>query len=136
MPRKKQTPYERLWKHIVKSDDINECWTWKGGKNNVGYPMIKSEHPKKMMLAHRVMGEHMGLVGPEIQRTCDSYECLNPNHLISGNKSERMMKVHSNPDYKRKQLKNTFVNCPVCDKRAWYPTLKRYHKDCFACEKA
>ena len=131
MARNKKPPYDRLWKHIVKGQNEDDCWTWQGGKNNIGYPMIRGWDHQKMLLAHRVMGEHLGLPGPEIQRTCKSYECLNPLHLISGTTEERIDKIHADPTWKRTRLRHEFVECPVCKKRAWFPTLKRHHKQCF-----
>lgn len=135
MAKQKQSPYTRLFKHIIKGQHENDCWTWRGGKNNIGYPMIRGMERNRMLLAHRVMGEHMGLKGPEIHHTCNSYECMNPLHLVSGTKQERMDKVHANPDRDYKVASNYYTECPGCKQQAWYPTLSRYHKECFTCEK-
>lgn len=129
----KKSPYERLWKHIVKGANEDDCWSWVGGKNNVGYPMIKGKENRTMVLAHKVMAEHMGLTGPEIQRTCDSYECLNPKHLKSGTTRERVERVMADPDFafRKYRHKHTYVPCPVCNESVYFPTMKITHKECF-----
>lgn len=129
----KKSPYERLWKHIVKGIEENDCWTWVGGKNNVGYAMIKGVEHKKMVLAHRVMGEHLGLEGPEIQRTCRNYDCLNPLHLKSGTSKGRIENNERTGQFKLREYrhKHEHVPCPVCGEVAYYPTLKLRHKQCY-----
>ena len=75
---------ERLLDKVI-IDEVTDCWIFTGGKNNIGYGMIRDE--KKMRTAHRVSyEEHNGKipVGLLVLHSCDNPICCNPNHLSLG----------------------------------------------------
>jgi hypothetical protein len=83
-PKGDKSLLERLADKII-INEVTDCWEFQGGKNNIGYGMIRDE--KKMRTAHRVSYEE--LKGPIPQgmcvcHTCDNPICCNPDHLWLG----------------------------------------------------
>jgi len=78
-----------------------DCWEWLGGKNNVGYGMIR--HGEKMRLAHRVSYEIYNdtVIPPDILigHTCFNYRCVNPAHLYPATRQLVTQKMHEGKRY-------------------------------------
>jgi hypothetical protein len=75
---------DRLLSKII-IDEITDCWEFQGGKNNIGYGMIRDQ--KKMRTVHRISyEEHKGKipVGLLVLHTCHNRKCCNPDHLKLG----------------------------------------------------
>jgi len=75
---------DRLLNKII-IDEVTDCWNFTGGKNNIGYGMIRDN--KRMRTAHRVSyEEHKGPIphGLCVMHSCDNTLCCNPNHLSLG----------------------------------------------------
>ena len=119
---KKQPAIDRIMKNIKIEDDVDPCWIWQGGKNNVGYGLIRDDinGKKTMRSVHRVMAEHSGLDIREtnVLHTCRRHDCVNPKHLFTGT----LMDVYEareadpkNPPFGR-QLgeKAPLKQCPHC----------------------
>ena len=73
----------------VKIDEVTDCWEYQGGKNNIGYGMIRDD--KRMRTTHRVSyEEHKGPIPPGmcVCHTCDNPICCNPNHLWLGTRKQ------------------------------------------------
>ncbi|WP_181272833.1 HNH endonuclease signature motif containing protein [Brevibacterium oceani] len=73
-------PGTRFWAKVDKSSD---CWEWTGGVTGSGYGYF-SPARSKMVRAHRYSFElAYGTIpeGTEIDHTCDSRTCVNPEHL-------------------------------------------------------
>jgi hypothetical protein len=86
---------ERLLDKVV-IDEVTNCWIFTGGKNNIGYGMIRDE--KKMRTAHRVSyEEHIGKIphGMCVCHTCDNPLCCNPSHLWLGTMKQNMQDMLS-----------------------------------------
>ena len=71
-------------------EDADGCWRWTAAKNNIGYGLFRMQG--KMKSAHRSM---MLLEGHDIEdkmvfHTCDSYDCVNPDHLIIGELKDKV----------------------------------------------
>jgi len=78
------TLLERLLEKLI-VDEVTDCWVFQGGKNNIGYGMIRDE--KKMRTTHRVSyEEHHGKIPPGmlVLHSCDNTLCCNPSHLRLG----------------------------------------------------
>lgn len=83
-PKGTKSLLERLLEKVV-INKKTDCWEYQGGKNNIGYGMIRDE--KKMRTAHRVSyEEHKGPIPPRmcVCHTCDNPICCNPDHLWLG----------------------------------------------------
>jgi len=82
---------DRLLRNIV-IDQHTNCWEWQGGKNNVGYGMIRDG--KQMRTTHRVSyEEHNNAVIPAglvVMHSCDNKCCCNPSHLSLGTMKDNM----------------------------------------------
>ena len=83
------TLLERLLEKII-VNDVTDCWEFNGGKNNLGYGMIRDD--KKMRTAHRVSyEEHTNTKIPNhlvVMHSCDNPSCCNPQHLSLGTRSD------------------------------------------------
>ena len=84
------TLLDRLLNKIV-INEVTGCWEFQGGKNNIGYGMIRDD--KKMRTTHRVSyEEHIGPIpyGLVVMHSCDNPICCNPNHLSVGTMKDNM----------------------------------------------
>jgi hypothetical protein len=80
---------ERFWAKL-RADSPDVCWPWPGGKLTSGYGLIRSHG--RAHLAHRVSWElHNDQRIPDgmvILHSCDTPQCVNPNHLSVGFKAD------------------------------------------------
>lgn len=97
MSSKNKNLLERLLTKLV-VDDVTDCWLWQGGKNNIGYGLIRDD--KKMRTTHRVSyEEHNNCVinsGISVFHTCNNYNCCNPDHLRLGTRQDIADKMVAN----------------------------------------
>jgi hypothetical protein len=96
--RKKNTP-EVLWSK-VDIRDPDECWPWKGFRNEQGYGRTWIDD--KGYYAHRVIFDlqNPGLISLEapkdrtatgwVRHSCDNPPCCNPKHLLLGTHADNM----------------------------------------------
>lgn len=80
------TPEERFFRKVEKKP--NGCWAWTGSVNNYGYGHFRDE---KKIQAHRWAYLHWkGNIpaGKILRHTCDTANCVNPDHLIPGTNKE------------------------------------------------
>jgi hypothetical protein len=134
--------HERVLERTKIPKDKSKCWLWTGPVNNAGYGLIKGdtrEGDPKMVTVHRVMARHKGLYikFKEVQHTCLTKNCVNPDHLVIGNpksRVERIMKKHGNHFMKPKE---PYMTCEDCGVRTHVVWFSRIHKDCyvFTCKK-
>lgn len=62
----------------------DECWDWKGYKNENGYGMfrIRRNHLSKHIRSHRIMFYlRNGYLPEDVHHSCEHPSCINPNHL-------------------------------------------------------
>jgi len=80
----------------VKINDVTDCWEFQGGKNNIGYGMIRDD--LKMRTTHRVSyEEHKGPIPPGlcVMHSCDNPICCNPLHLSLGTHKQNTQDMFS-----------------------------------------
>lgn len=132
------TLLERLLEKVI-VDSVTDCWNFTGGKNNIGYGMIRDG--KKMRTAHRVSyEEHIGKIPARmcVCHTCDNTLCCNPNHLWIGtlkdNSQDMMRKGRAKPfgytkvkggGMKGKIMPRT--TCVHCNRSISNPAYSRSH---------
>ena len=74
----------RFMKRVHRPTDVNECWTWIGGKTPNGYGMFSIG--RKSISAHRFAYMHWKGPIPDglwVLHTCKT-KCVNPAHLEAG----------------------------------------------------
>ena len=121
----------------IKIDNNTGCWIWQGGKNNIGYGMIRDE--KKMRTTHRVSyEEHTQTKIPShlvVMHSCDTPLCVNPQHLSLGTRSDNskdMMRKgrgrpFGGPGYGMLGKKMPKTTCPHCSKEVANNAYPKYH---------
>lgn len=81
---------ERFWRHVVFPTTEDSCWIWSGAKAN-GYGRINDRGQN--VYAHRLSWEMHNkklLREREIIHTCDNRFCVNPDHMLAGNRLENV----------------------------------------------
>lgn len=131
---KTKTAYERVLTRTIIPEDKSQCWLWCGPVNNAGYGMIRgNDGYPKMTTVHRISAQHKGLdiQRKEVQHTCLTKNCVNPDHLVLGNaktRSDRIIKKHGRNFMKPKK---PFRKCKHCNKTSHVVWFSRHHKNCY-----
>jgi len=121
---------QKLYSKII-IDEKTDCWNWQGGKNNIGYGLIRDG--KRMRTTHRVSYElNNGQIPTNLVvcHKCDNPKCINPDHLWVGTRKDNtqdMMKKgrhKSNPDLNWKQKRTV---CEHCNKDVAVNVYSRCH---------
>lgn len=143
MPKKTTPAVDRILRNIkIEPGPMPDpCWIWQGGKNNVGYGMIRANTsgPTKMGTVHRVMADSAGMniVGTNVLHTCRNHACANPAHLFTGTLDQVYAAREAdpkNPKFGRKKgEKAPTKQCPHCTRQiptnVMYRHLACSHKD-------
>jgi hypothetical protein len=132
---------ERLLNKI-KIDMITDCWEFQGGKNNLGYGMIRDG--KSMRTAHRVSyEEHNNTSIPAnlvVMHSCDNPSCVNPAHLSIGTRKQNTIDMFNKGRHRpfgwvpgapglRTGVKLPKVICEHCKRLVATNAYVRYHGD-------
>lgn len=117
-----------LWNTVI--GDTDECWLWQGGKNNIGYGLIRDHD--KMRTVHRVSyEEHNKTKIPEgkvVCHECDNILCVNPNHLWIGSLTENTQDMIAKGRHNLFGSKNK-IKCKYCDIKTSSAMLSRWHNE-------
>lgn len=121
----------------IEVDRTTGCWLWLGGKNNIGYGLIRDEN--KMRSAHRVSYEkHNNVeipIGMCVCHKCDNPGCINPAHLWLGTQKENIKEMIDRGRHKfwggktRKGCKQPTTECPYCNRNIANNVYHRFHGD-------
>lgn len=131
---KSMTAYERMMKRVTIPKDTTKCWLWTGPVNNAGYGMLRgNDGYPKMTTVHRIAAQHKGLdiKRKEVQHTCLTKNCVNPDHLVIGNaqsRCDRIMKKHGRNFQRPKNPQKTCEHCGKTEHVTWF---SRKHNDCY-----
>jgi len=135
-PKSGYTLLERLLNKVI-VNDVTDCWEWQGGKNNIGYGLMRDE--KRMRTVHRVSYEEHSQTkipaGMSILHSCDNTLCANPAHLRVGTHQQNMQdmfakgraKVFGGIGMLGKKQPRTI--CPHCHQAIANNAYARYHGD-------
>ena len=125
---------DRLLNKVV-INEVTDCWEWQGGKNNIGYGMMRDG--KKMRTVHRVSFEEHNQINipPDkvVMHQCDNKICANPAHLSLGthkdNSQDMIRKGRNNitPSYGMTGKKQPKTKCPHCNKDIANNVYARHH---------
>jgi len=129
MPKTNKTLEERM---LDKMTIIDDCWIWTGGRNNIGYGMVRDG--AKMRTVHRVAAEMAGKIpqpGQIVCHTCDNKLCFNPAHLWIGTHKENTQDMMSKGRHYTPMLGRTYpkVLCEHCNELVGHTVYKRRHGD-------
>lgn len=135
-PRKKSkttSAYDRVMKRIEIPEDKSKCWLWTGPVNNAGYGMIRGDNGiPKMTTVHRVVGIHKGLDSDgEIQHTCLTKHCANPDHLVEGTGMTRHKRIVEKYGRNFQKAKNPYKTCKHCKGTDHVTWFSRKHDECY-----
>jgi hypothetical protein len=128
--------YDRLMKRVKVPKNKNKCWLWCGPVNNAGFGMIRGQTnlgDPKMVTVHRVMARHNGLdiKNKEVQHTCLTNHCVNPDHLVLGNAKERHTRIAAKHGRHWQKPKVPYKTCEHCNKTTHVIWFSRTHGDCY-----
>lgn len=90
-PRRWPTLEERFWSKVQRGS-ADECWLWTGARSR-GFGCLHLERQSGVMSAHRFSHElHVGPIALHhcVIQTCGEYLCVNPQHLRTVHRSERV----------------------------------------------
>ena len=131
--RKTISAYDRVMRRSEIPKDKSQCWLWTGPVNNAGYGMIRgNDGYPKMTTVHRIVGLHKGLSRhKEIQHTCLTKHCVNPDHLVNGNPQSRHDRIVDKHGRHFNAPKNPIKVCQHCGGESHIVWFSRKHGDCY-----
>jgi hypothetical protein len=115
---------------------MNGCWIWKGAKTSTGYPVLKFSG--KTLRAHRAA--YQAFVGNipedlELDHTCKTITCVNPDHLEPIPHLENLKRGTSLTHHAAAKYRRAITHCPAGhpykgDNLYVSPAGKRYCRLC------
>lgn len=128
-----KTAYERMISRVKIPENKNECWLWCGPVNNAGYGMVRgTDGYPRMMTVHRVAAQEKGLdiKRKEVNHTCLTRNCVNPDHLVIGNVTQRIQRMKKKYNGYWMEPKVKYRTCKICNKSSHIVWFSRHHKHC------
>jgi hypothetical protein len=135
-PKSGYTLLERLLNKVI-VNDVTDCWEWQGGKNNIGYGLMRDE--KRMRTIHRVSYEEHSQTkipaGMSVMHSCDNPLCANPAHLSVGTHQQNMLDMYTKGRAKvfggigMRGKKQPRTICPHCNRSIANNFFARHHGD-------
>jgi hypothetical protein len=125
-------PIEVRFERFYTINETTECWEWHGGKNNIGYGMIRDADKKGMRTAHRVSYEiHKGKIpkGKCVLHTCDNPSCVNPDHLWVGTHQENTDDMIAKNRHNWFNDVSSLATCKYCGYTCVRNLITRWHDE-------
>lgn len=95
-------PFEQRFWRFVTFEPNTGCWLWTGNTTKFGYGMLvvgsMANGTRRPEMTHRLSYEmHKGPItnGLCVLHKCDTPQCVNPDHLWLGTKSDNSLDAHS-----------------------------------------
>jgi len=87
---------QRRFMDTIESKDTDECWEWKGTKNNAGYPLfsMKGRMYSAIRILYQLYYKRNIEKGEIISHTCKNNGCMNPDHIYATTRSERTQQAY------------------------------------------
>ena len=130
---KRMSAYDRVMRRTNIPKDKSKCWLWTGPVNNAGYGMIRgNDGVPKMTTVHRIVGIEKGLSWrKEIQHTCLTKNCVNPDHLVNGDARSRHVRIVDKHGRQWQKPKEPYKTCEHCGETSHVVWFSRMHGDCY-----
>jgi hypothetical protein len=130
---KRISAYDRVMRRTDIPKDKSKCWLWTGPVNNAGYGMIRgNDGVPKMTTVHRIVGIEKGLSWrKEIQHTCLTKNCVNPDHLVNGDSQSRHKRIVDKHGRQWQKPKEPYKTCEHCGETSHVVWFSRMHGDCY-----
>jgi hypothetical protein len=133
-PKKRTPVYDRVMRRTIIPLDKNKCWLWTGPVNNAGYGLIKEDPDigDVMVTVHKVSARHKGLdITREINHTCTTKNCVNPDHLVYGSPLDRRHRLEKKYGKNFNKPKEPYKICEWCGGSAHVVWFGRKHGGCY-----
>lgn len=125
--------FYRFWSNVHITNNNEECWNWMAGTNGVGYGQFWLNTKNKNVRSNRmayILTKGNIPEGLQIQHSCNTTLCCNPNHLELGNNSKNMLYMYkckrNNSHSKLTEDKIRQIHITYNKQLILYPELKQW----------
>ncbi len=118
--------YEKFIERVrAKSDEVGECWEWRGAMSSNGSPTIKHHSNSNSTSLRRVMLTLQGKAMGDLRAvaTCGNPLCVNPDHIAAWTRSRVLKRAEKDTGYTRRATRNAAISATLRRKSPLTPQL-------------